>query len=160
MSHIALLLPELEAGGAQRVMLLLAREFVARGHRVDLVLLQATGPLLDSLPDGVTLVDLGARNHFGQMGFFFSSSFGLARWLRQERPDVLLSSITGANLAALFARKMVRASLRVVIREAVTLKNVGSTLRLGAMRWLYPQADAVIAVNCGHGIISGWMMIT
>ena len=44
MSHIALLLPDLEVGGAQRAMLLLAKEFSSRGHQVDMVVLQASGP--------------------------------------------------------------------------------------------------------------------
>ncbi len=148
MSHVVLLLPELEAGGAQRVMLMLAREFTVRGHRVDLVLMCATGALLKEIPEGVCLVDLGAWNHgFGRLGLSMSSVRRLARWVKQERPDVLMSTITGANLVALLARKLAGVSLRLVIREAVTLKNVGSVLRLRAMRWLYPQAVAVVALS-------------
>lgn len=148
MSHIALLLPELEAGGAQRVMLLLAREFAARGHRVDLVLLCAAGPLLSAVPEGVHRVDLAARSHgLGQLGFSLSSIWRLAAWMKQERPDAMLSTITGANLVGLVARKIAGVPLRLVIRETVTLNNVTSALRLWAMRWLYPQADAVIALS-------------
>ncbi|MCC4114262.1 glycosyltransferase [Aromatoleum toluclasticum] len=146
--HIALLLPELEAGGAQRVMLLLAREFAARGHRVDLVLLQATGPLLAEIPDTVRLVDLAAREHgLGQLGFTLSSIRRLGAWLKKERPEALLSTITGANLVAILARRAAGIPLRLVIREAVTLENHTSTLRRRAMRWLYPHADAVIALT-------------
>lgn len=148
MSHIALLLPELEAGGAQRVMLLLAREFAARGHRVDLVLLQAAGPLLNTIPEGVRLVDLAARSYgVGQIGLLLTAVWRLVSWLNREHPEVLLSTITGANLVALLARRRTHFSLRIVIREAVTLKNVGNSLRLWAMRWLYPQADAVVALS-------------
>lgn len=148
MTRVAFLLPELEAGGAQRVMLMLAREFTVRGHRVDLVLMCAKGALLTEIPDGVRLVDLGARSYgVGQLGFTVSCVRRLARWMKQERPDVLLSTITGSNLVALIARKLTGVSLRVLIREAVTLKNVGSDLRLRAMRWLYPQADAIVALS-------------
>lgn len=146
--HVVLLLPELEAGGAQRVMLLLAREFAARGHRVDLVLLQATGPLLAEIPDNVRLVDLAARTHgLGQLGFTLSSIRRLGAWLRRERPDALLSTITGANLVAILARRAAGIPLRLAIREAVTLENHTSTVRRRAMRWLYPRADAVIALT-------------
>ncbi|WP_018989489.1 glycosyltransferase [Aromatoleum toluclasticum] len=146
--HIALLLPELEAGGAQRVMLLLAREFAARGHRIDLILLQATGPLLAEIPDEVRLVDLAARAHgLGQLGFTLSSIRRLGAWLKKERPEALLSTITGANLVAILARRAAGIPLRLVIREAVTLENHTSTLRRRAMRWLYPHADAVIALT-------------
>lgn len=146
--HLALLLPELEAGGAQRVMLLLAREFAARGHRVDLVLLQATGPLLAELPDNVRLVDLAARAHgLGQLGFTLSSIRRLGAWLKKERPEALLSTITGANLVAILARRVAGIPLRLAIREAVTLENHTGTVRRRAMRWLYPRADAVIALT-------------
>lgn len=146
--HLALLLPELEAGGAQRVMLLLAREFAARGHRVDLVLLQARGPLLAEIPAGVRLVDLGARTRgTGGLGFLASSVRRLAAWLRRERPETLLSTITGANLAAVLARELTGVKVRLVLREAGSILNIRSRVRLAAMRRLYPRADQVIALS-------------
>jgi len=148
MNHIAMLLPDLEVGGAQRVMILLAKEFTARGYKVDMVVLSASGPLRNSIHSRIELVDLATRNYgFGQIGFLFFSVFRLAAWMRGKKPDVLLSTVTGANLVALLAQKRAAVSTRIVIREAVTLKNVSSTLRLYAMRWLYPQADAVIALS-------------
>ncbi|WP_295590854.1 glycosyltransferase [uncultured Lamprocystis sp.] len=148
MSHLALLLPELEAGGAQRVMLHLAREFAARGHRVDLVLLTGKGPLVAAVPARVRLVDLQCRNlGLGALGFAFSCVNRLAHWLRSERPDAMLSTITGANLVALVARERAGVAMRLAIREAVTLSNTNSALRRWAMRRLYPRADAVIALS-------------
>lgn len=148
MSHIALLLPDLEVGGAQRVMLLLAREFVLRGHTIDLILLRSSGPLLNNIPEGVKVVDLAVRSFgFGQMGFIIFSIFRLSKWMNQKSPDVLLSTITGGNLVTLLAQKLTVASTRIVIREAVSLENVSSSVRLLAMRWLYPQADAVVALS-------------
>jgi glycosyltransferase involved in cell wall biosynthesis len=148
MSRIAMLLPDLEAGGAQRVMLLLARKFVERGHHVDLILLSSSGPLHSHIPGGVKVVELAARSFcLGQIGFFLSSICCLARWMRRKTPDVLLSTITGANLVALLARRCAAVPARIVIREATRLKNVNSALRLQAINWLYPQADTVIALS-------------
>jgi glycosyltransferase involved in cell wall biosynthesis len=147
-SHIALILPDLVAGGAQRVMLMLAREFVARGHRVDLVLLQAEGQLQSSVPQGVRLVDLRSRTRLlGSRGFAVRAIVRLANWLRKERPDAVLSSVTGTNIATVLAWKLVGARPRLVLREVSTLRNVRSRSRLWAMRLLYPRADAVVALS-------------
>lgn len=148
MTNITLLLPDLEAGGAERVMLTIARELVVRGHQVSLVLFRATGPLLTLIPRGVQLVDLGVHTYgFGNLGFAISSIVRLKRWLKQAHPDVVLSTITGTNLVALLARKLAHLPIKIVIREAVTLKNVRGKLRLYAMRWLYPQADSVVVLT-------------
>ena len=37
--------------------------------------------------------------------------------------------------------------MRLVLREAVTLRNLKSPWRLRLMRWLYPQADAVVVLT-------------
>ena len=48
----------LGGGGAERVMLNLARKFAQWGHQVDLVVASAKGPYLSQVPDSVRLVDL------------------------------------------------------------------------------------------------------
>ncbi len=145
--HLALLLPELEAGGAQRVMLSVADGLARRGHRVDLLVLDASGPLRDGVPCGVRLVDLAVRRSVGGATFALRSVARLADWLRRERPAAMLSTISGTNLAAVLARALGSPSTRLALREAVTLDNVASPGRLRLMRWLYPRADCVIALS-------------
>ena len=148
MTHIALLLPDLEIGGAQRVILQLAKEFLSRGHRVDLVLLKTSGPMINNIPNNISITSLPTCNYlFGNIGFTIVGTFWLTKWLNKERPEVLLSTITGANLVAILTKKFASYSFRVVVREASTLKNIKSKIRLKAMRWLYPQADAIIALS-------------
>ncbi len=146
--HIALLLPDLEAGGAQRVLLGLAEAFVRRQHRVDLLVIADQGRLRDSLPEGVECVVLvPQRGRSGHFGLVVQATFRLAAWLRANRPDVLLSSVTGANLVAMAARRLAGLPPRLVLREAVTLANVRSRGRLAAMRLLYRSADLVITLS-------------
>ena len=57
---IAVLLPSLEGGGAERSMLNLAAGFLAEGREVDIVLCQAKGAFLDEIPAGATMVELEA----------------------------------------------------------------------------------------------------
>ncbi|MCB1955893.1 MAG: glycosyltransferase [Rhodocyclaceae bacterium] len=143
--HLALLLPELESGGAQRVMLSLADGLARRGHRVDLLVLDAAGPLRAAVPSSVRLVDLGVRGN--RAAYALRAAAGLTGWLRRERPAALLSTISGTNIVAVVARALGSPSTRLALREAVTLDNVASPGRLCLMRWLYPKADCVIALS-------------
>jgi hypothetical protein len=55
---IAVLLPSLEGGGAERSMLTLVKAFLAKGRTVDLVLCQAKGAYLGEIPEGATMIEL------------------------------------------------------------------------------------------------------
>jgi glycosyltransferase involved in cell wall biosynthesis len=146
--RLALLIPNLDGGGAERVFVNLARGFAARGLVVDLVLAQARGTFLSEVPPAVRIVDLRARS-------MSRALLGLIRYLRRHRPAVLLSSSTHANLVALFARRVAGVRTRCVIREAqpfvVPAERTRGIRRLLAplATRLYPWADEIIAVSQG-----------
>jgi glycosyltransferase involved in cell wall biosynthesis len=116
--RIALVLTGLFAGGAQRRMLTLAAEFLARGHAVDVVVPHGDGAFRDRVPAAAKLVALdpllanipgvARRKSLLQL----ASVVSLARYLRREIPDVVLSSSTPANLAALVARDLAAGGAR------------------------------------------------
>ncbi|MFA7608043.1 MAG: glycosyltransferase [Rhodocyclaceae bacterium] len=145
---IALFLGNLEMGGAERVFITLAHQFMQRGCRVRLILAHKTGALLTELDPAIEIIDLQAVRS-GQPRWLFAlrTLFALRRHLRDDPPQALLSTLTGANLIAILARALSGQSFRLVIREAVTLPNVRSWLRLTAMRWLYPRADKVVVLT-------------
>ena len=95
---IAFFLPSVRGGGAQRVIVNLAQGMVERGLPVDVVLATAQGVFLDHLPAAVRVVDLGA-------GRLIRSLLPLTRYLRREQPRILVSSMSHANLIALWAPK-------------------------------------------------------
>lgn len=86
MVRLALFIHHLGGGGAERVILHLARGLSERGHAVDLVLVAATGPYLADVPDAVRVIDLEASRTITSLG-------KLARYLRRERPDFLVSAL-------------------------------------------------------------------
>jgi glycosyltransferase involved in cell wall biosynthesis len=147
--RISLFMESLRGGGAERVMLNLAREFSRRNYQVDLVVASATGPYRSQVPDLVRLVDLGTTRTITAM-------LPLAGYLRRESPDVVLSQMGHCNIASLLARKLARSATRVVISE-VSLMGVSTAnpvqlrsrlIPLFAKK-LYPQAGAIIAVSRG-----------
>lgn len=147
--RIAIYLPSLTGGGAERVMVTLANGFAARGYSVDLVLATASGPYLKNVSQGVRVVDLAARR------VLFSLP-ALARYLQRERPRAMLSALHHANVVAVWARQLARTSTVLVVSERNTLtaspvsaKNGRLQSRSWLMKRTYPRADAVVAVSRG-----------
>ena len=147
--QVALFLPSLDVGGAERVMVNLATGFVERGLSVDVVLVKARGPYLADVPRTARIVDLKAAK-------VFTSLPSLVRYLRRERPLALLSTLDHANLVALLARRIARVPTRAVVRQAVALSVDVRGRRRGidrlttlAARYLYPWADEIVAVSEG-----------
>ena len=148
---IALFLPDLSGGGAERMMINLAHGFVNLGAEVDLVLIRKEGTYLSLVPSSVRIVDLGA-------GRTIRSITALAGYLRRERPAALLSTFVNVNVAALLARRLARVPVRVVVREAnyASIKNASEDrliMRLtGRLQpWAYRWANAIVAVSQGVG---------
>lgn len=147
--HIALFMPTLGGGGAERVSLTLAASFVKAGCTVSLVVASTAGTLTDQIPVGVELVDLEA-------GRVSRSVMPLAKWLRKKQPAALLSSQGHANIAAFAAHRLSSSAARLILREDSTPTRSLATLSR-ASKWImralmlisYRGADAVIAVSRG-----------
>ncbi|MFV8825090.1 glycosyltransferase [Thauera sp. WH-2] len=144
---ITLFIPDLEMGGAERVFVTLARQFLQRGHGVRLILARGTGPLLTELDPRVDVIDLAAGPPSPAWRFGLRTLWCLARELRRRPPEVMLSTLTGANLVAIAARILCQQSFPLVVREAVTLPHGSIGGRGLAMRLLYSRADRVVALT-------------
>jgi len=143
--RIALFLPALDGGGAERVFVELANEFAARGFDVDLVLATARGPYLPDVSEAVRIVDLRASRMLLALP-------KLVRYLRSERPSVMLSALDHANVAAVVASRLSASRTRCVISMRSVPSEVyrrsnsaASALLLRGMRVVYRFADAIIA---------------
>ena len=150
-SRIALYVPNLSGGGAERVMVTVANALVEEGHAVDLVLVKAKGDYTDLLDDGVRVVDLEASR-------ILASLSKLIRYLRAQRPDALLSTLFFTNVMATLACWWVEDPPRLVLREANTVSAKGAQAdhwkyRLMPIlsRWFYPWADRVVTVSEAAG---------
>jgi glycosyltransferase involved in cell wall biosynthesis len=127
----------------------LARAWIAQGCTVEFVLLQARGELLAQVPPGARVVELGAAR-------FRDAVVPLVRYLRRERPDVLLAALWPLTVIAIAATRLAASGNRVVVSEHGVL-SLGYANRGAAHRALlraslaitYPLADARIGVSRG-----------
>jgi glycosyltransferase involved in cell wall biosynthesis len=124
-----------------------------RGYRVDLLKVRRHGPHLDTIPEGVSVVDLGSRHTYACVP-------ALVRYLRRERPAVMLSDKDRVNrtalLAAWLARRLAGVPTRLVFSSGTTI-SIDLATRGPLERWvqrtsmgrLYPFADQVIVTSAG-----------
>lgn len=136
-------------GGVERVIANLCRGFLDRGFAVDLLLVKAGGAHMAAIPEGVNIVKLGSSHTALCL-------WPLIRYLRRERPPALLAAKNRGNRVAVLARLLGGVQTRIVIRMDTHLSKAlegSSPLRKLSyylpMRWLYPKADAIVAVSQG-----------
>ncbi|MBI5526060.1 MAG: glycosyltransferase [Deltaproteobacteria bacterium] len=147
--RVALFIPNLEGGGAERVTVNLANGFASRGMSCDVVAASANGVLADELCRSVRVIDLGASR-------VVRSVIPLARYLHRERPRVLISALDYANACALVAAKLSFAGTKVVVAVHIS-RSMASANASGFKDWVlramirhgYPLAEGIVAVSAG-----------
>jgi len=147
--HIALFVPSLTGGGAERVMITLAKEFSRRGFKVDILVITTSGPYLKEVPDTVNLINLNRSR-------VLFSVFKLARYMRKERPDVLMSTMNHVNVVAIISGLISFSPVKVIVREAITATTefkasdkLADKVILRLLKLLYPRASNIICPSQG-----------
>ncbi len=145
--RMAIYLPGLDGGGAERLQIDLAGYFQQQGVDVTLLLDRADGPLMSIVPPGIQIVSLGSRQILKVLP-------RLIGYLRRSKPDFLLSHLGQNNIVALWAKRLAQIRFTLV----VTLHNTLSAEAQRGMKYrLLPllyrisiqKADAVVMVSEG-----------
>lgn len=151
---VAIYIENLDGGGVQAMRLKIARELVARGRRVAIVVGQAQGALVDRVPAGVSVTELPIASRLATAAGAVQGSAGsplsalaaaalgqdddaalrhlpaLARYLERTAPRALLAATPYRNLEALLACNVAGQPMRVVVSEHNDLRH-GHPLRRG-----------------------------
>jgi glycosyltransferase involved in cell wall biosynthesis len=147
--RIAFFLSTSGHSGVDRVAKHLLPALARRGYQVDLLKVRRHGPELSNTDARIRILDLGHRQTYACLP-------KLVRYLRRERPAVLLSDKDRVNRTALLARGLAGVDTRLVVRSGTTL-SLDLASRGMLERWLqrvsvgrlYPFADQVIVPSTG-----------
>lgn len=147
-----ILIRALTTGGAERQAALLAKGLQARGHSTIMMVFYGGGSLEDDLTaSGVRLINLEKKGRWDSFAFLWR----LLRTLRQERPKIVYSFLTGSNLLTGLLKPWLPGS-KVV--WGLRASNMDPTrydwlirLTVGLERRLAGRADLIIANSqSGH----------
>jgi len=141
-TRILLLTPSLGGGGAQHVMLLVARGLSREKFEVHLGLVRSGDASAGAVPPGVAVHALGA-------GRARAATLRLLLLVWRLRPDVILSGAPEISFLALLLRPFFPARTRVLVRQNGTVSAAlahGGVPRYTRLlyRLLYLRADRVI----------------
>lgn len=140
--RILFALPDLEVGGAQRVMLTLLRHLSRDRFEPHLALVQRRGQFLGDVPSDVQVHHLGAARVRSAAAPLFSLVWRL-------RPHVIQSTLSYLNAYVLLLRPFLPPATRLVVRECTATSTARQSWRWPRLAGfglglLYRQADAVL----------------
>lgn len=149
MKHISFLLPDLRAGGAEKVALLLANEFIKQGYSVDMVLCTAHGEFLYALDKNIQVFDLNALS----LRHIFKA---LVVYLKEQKPDVFIPMMWPLTVVGVVAFKATRLTGQSITSDHTTFSQ-SPIMKRRLMRWffkcsvplVYPLAEGRLAVSNG-----------
>lgn len=147
--RIAIFLPSLAGGGAERAMCNLAVELARRTIHVDLVLASKMGHYLKDVPPTVRLVDLRSSR-------IILSLTPLARYLKTEKPSCLISALSHANVIAISSHFLARSAATLIVSEQLIPTGLSHSSSLldrfflpVLMRLLYKRPNRIVAPSRG-----------
>lgn len=164
--RIAIIIPHLGGGGAERSVLKLAQGLIERGYRVDILLFEKIETLKDEIPPEARCFLLEQNRIYGfrdraHLARRFGSRIlqnlrtdllgdarSVAAYIEEERPDCILPSLPRAKSATLLALGFTRLNPAVIPTVHSVLMNRKRRFRK-LYSILFPAADRVVAVSEG-----------
>lgn len=149
MKKVALYIPSMNGGGAERVMLALANGLAEKDIQIDLVLNKAEGTYIKYISPKVNIVSLDSSR-------VLYSILPLTKYLHKEKPHSILSAMNYVNVITVLAKLASGSKTKVVLSEhsnfieaKKTIGQVKSRVITLLMGWTYQKSDAIVAVSNG-----------
>src|SRR5437868_4063600 len=155
--RITVLVHSTNAGGVQKRAVAIANGLASCDHEVEFVAVQREGSVGSALSPRVTLVHLLSERPPWYRPRLLDGLRELRSHVAESRPAVLLAASTNVHLIATLAAKRLSPRPAIVLRASRhpvrqiswsrPVKRLWDFWRRRLDRWLYNQADLVIAVS-------------
>jgi len=143
--HILLTISSLSgAGGAERVMSIMANYWAEKGWAVSIITFDDGGkPPFYQLHPQVKYLAVNKKKKSGKNNSNFRKYIKIRKMLIKNKPDLIISFLTGNNIKIL--RYTLFSNIPVIVAERVApVYATFSSKKKLSIRWLYPKAAFVV----------------
>ncbi|MDG5821296.1 glycosyltransferase [Natronococcus sp. A-GB7] len=144
--HVGIFLPRLGVGGIEQVAVNLSNKLLEYGYKVDIVLINKSGELLEDIKRGVNIVNLNVDSDY-------KIPIELREYLVSKEPDLLYSMLTPLNIIAIMTNILSVGDTKNVVSEHNMMKSKVTNYKTNACfqlsKILYPLADHIVTVSDG-----------
>lgn len=147
---IALFVPLLNSGGAERNIVYLANSLSKNDFIVDLVLIKNGGDYINMVSKDVNVISVGFR----KSNKIFFSLINILNYLKYHKPDVVISTLPHVNVFWCLLKRFSFFDFKLILREANTpsveiLKSWKERLIFKLSKMTYNNADYIVGVSKG-----------
>jgi glycosyltransferase involved in cell wall biosynthesis len=146
---IVILLPDLKAGGAERVGLDLAKALKCHGHEIEFCLMAADGEYLQEAQSIFRVFALNAQR-------IRQVPLALRRYIIDKNPDVLIANMWPLTSAAVIGSLLADSQVQLLLVDHCSLSEQYSSrgwrhdiIRKSSIKLTYPFADYLAGVSNG-----------
>lgn len=144
---IAIFMRDLDAGGIQKVVINLINDMAKRGLFPHLILSSNKNYFLNQVSNDIRIFNLNASS-------VLFSTLLLVKYLKKERPNILISHGHSNNIASVIAKIMSNIPVKLFLvehtilsLEKLSLSKKLSFALINLMKLFYPLADVIIGVS-------------
>jgi glycosyltransferase involved in cell wall biosynthesis len=145
---ILIVLPNLKFGGVEKMRLFLARDWIKKGHEVEVVVLRKEGELVSLFES----IDIPIRIHELCVDRISFALFPLARCLRKYNPDIVLSAMWPLTSLTVISWLFAGRPGRLFLSEHTQL-SVARNMELRSSTF-FIKATIFASYRFAHGLIA------